>query len=748
MQIEIEVTGQKIKRLNSPGSVADTFNYLTCHFIFMGEEWDNTVRTAYFEKQKSGERYAQIIADDGTCTVPWEALTDNGFVRFSVAGEREDYRITTDVESFYNSDTIYGGNPSEPPTPDQYDQMIALAEQTKEIAESVRRDADEGKFDGDPGEPGEPGAPGRDGVSPTAKVEQTDDGAVITITDAAGTTAAELKNGKEGKPGQNATDEQVRGAVDAYMAEHPVQVDTDDLIKIAIKEEASGAVPIVTTDSAEMGVQDLTMQGWTEQESTTGANLIDYTQAIPRNKNQSVEIIDGGVKWTGDYYFIISVTGLEKNQTYTMHYVSDDASAWMFGYTDGTYSSQRLNGGAGTTDPEKDCDKVFIYKSNPTVSGQDMVFTNIMLNEGSTALPYEPYTGGQPSPSPDYPQEIVSAGKYNEDTQKWEYEAEVGCGQLLNFQENNVTLYGITCESKIDTITINGTKTNGDGGRLFYKTNDFVLQPGTYTFSYEVVNDINSTISGIFLTKKDSNEILGRTFTLNESTEVYIGTNIYGARQANDVVVRCMLNTGSTPLPYTPYRPPQTVLITSDRPLTRWDKLEKRNGQWGWVYKSDYIVLDGSENWGVYAAYEGFSVGPIFDTPRLRSEGFSERFVCETGSTNLGKYTLLWLGVNNHNIYFVRVPQYNAELSDSGLQDWKDYLAENPLTILTYADEETFAPLSESEQSALNALTTYYPTTVLDNDQGCEMSVQYIADTKAYIDKKISAIQAAIVNTI
>lgn len=31
-----------------------------------------------------------------------------------------------------------------------------------------------------------------------------------------------------------------------------------------------------------------------------------------------------------------------------------------------------------------------------------------MLNEGSTALPWEPYTGGKPSPSPEYPQEIVS----------------------------------------------------------------------------------------------------------------------------------------------------------------------------------------------------------------------------------------------------------------------------------------------------------------------------------------------------
>ena len=34
----------------------------------------------------------------------------------------------------------------------------------------------------------------------------------------------------------------------------------------------------------------------------------------------------------------------------------------------------------------------------------------VMLNAGDTALPWEPYTGGKPSPSPDYPQEIVSAG--------------------------------------------------------------------------------------------------------------------------------------------------------------------------------------------------------------------------------------------------------------------------------------------------------------------------------------------------
>lgn len=37
-------------------------------------------------------------------------------------------------------------------------------------------------------------------------------------------------------------------------------------------------------------------------------------------------------------------------------------------------------------------------------------YRNLMLNSGSAVLPWEPYTGGKPSPSPDYPQEIVTAG--------------------------------------------------------------------------------------------------------------------------------------------------------------------------------------------------------------------------------------------------------------------------------------------------------------------------------------------------
>ncbi len=51
------------------------------------------------------------------------------------------------------------------------------------------------------GPKGSDGTPGKDGVSPAANVVQTETGATITVTDASGTTTAEIKNGKPGADG-------------------------------------------------------------------------------------------------------------------------------------------------------------------------------------------------------------------------------------------------------------------------------------------------------------------------------------------------------------------------------------------------------------------------------------------------------------------------------------------------------------------------------------------------------------------
>lgn len=61
---------------------------------------------------------------------------------------------------------------------------------------------------GEPGQNGADGAPGADGYSPTASVEQSTDGAKITITDKSGTTEAVVKNGEDGANGRDGADGQ------------------------------------------------------------------------------------------------------------------------------------------------------------------------------------------------------------------------------------------------------------------------------------------------------------------------------------------------------------------------------------------------------------------------------------------------------------------------------------------------------------------------------------------------------------
>lgn len=57
--------------------------------------------------------------------------------------------------------------------------------------------------DGLPGRDGEDGRDGKDGVSPAAKVEQTAKGALLTVTDAHGTTTAMLAHGPKGDKGDD-----------------------------------------------------------------------------------------------------------------------------------------------------------------------------------------------------------------------------------------------------------------------------------------------------------------------------------------------------------------------------------------------------------------------------------------------------------------------------------------------------------------------------------------------------------------
>lgn len=79
-----------------------------------------------------------------------------------------------------------------------------VAEAASDAAESLLAAAERGDFDGADGLPGPAGVDGQngvDGMNPTPKVEQTEVGALVTVTDAEGTTTALLTRGPKGDIG-------------------------------------------------------------------------------------------------------------------------------------------------------------------------------------------------------------------------------------------------------------------------------------------------------------------------------------------------------------------------------------------------------------------------------------------------------------------------------------------------------------------------------------------------------------------
>ena len=139
--MKIKVVNQRLY-LEPPETAEGTREYLKAEFSF-SEEWDGMTKTAFF-RGADGNTYSQLLKDDA-CTVPAEALAASGRVGVSVSGTLGETVITTDIKSFSVPATLSGGTPSDP-EPTVWQKILDKVDKTQQIAQSVRDDADAGKF--------------------------------------------------------------------------------------------------------------------------------------------------------------------------------------------------------------------------------------------------------------------------------------------------------------------------------------------------------------------------------------------------------------------------------------------------------------------------------------------------------------------------------------------------------------------------------------------------------------------------
>ena len=100
--------------------------------------------------------------------------------------------------------------------------------------------------------------------------------------------------------------------------------------------------------------------------------------------------------------------------------------------------------------------------------------------------------------------------------------------------------------------------------------------------------------------------------------------------------------------------------------------------------------------------------------------------------------------LNGHGIYFS--PPKGAEITAEELNAKLNSLS-FPVVFVGELATPIERNLTPEEIAAYKALRTYGPTTVITNDAGAGMEATYVADTKAYIDKKFKELNQAIVNT-
>ena len=354
---------------------------------------------------------------------------------------------------------------------------------------------------------------------------------------------------------------------------------------------------------------------------------------------------------------------------------------------------------------------------NPNTASVENKIVYPMMNVGSVPLPWEPYTNGVPTVNP----------------YKGEISVTIRGGNLFDISQ-----IGNAIDITVDGDTMNLHVYANSTGIVF---DGNVYRGKTLTTSRILIDGSGAIPGSIRLIdeKQDSYVLCDGgdgykygTLTIPDDAGDNLELYIYGSNDGEEIkatVSQLMICEGSTAFPYEPYRTPQTVLLTSDRPLTKWDRIEKKNGLWGVVRKSAEIVLDGSED-EKFSIYEMPDEGKSFAITLNDSVGGYQTSLCDKyrnvdsawTSYHKGEYAIYsdHSNVTNTTRYF-RPPSAEIET----IEQWKTWLQSNPLTLLYETEEETFEPFDVSQQEILNAIHTYNPSTSVFNWQNCNMDFTY-----------------------
>lgn len=311
---------------------------------------------------------------------------------------------------------------------------------------------------------------------------------------------------------------------------------------------ASGNPAIMSDTLKNNPMNEMKVFGWSKQERTTGAQLFPtITPSIEEKNGITVEYMEHGkihISGTAEKTVDFMTPTFELLAgTYTLSMgvnINNTLMRCTLSTTEGLPYFNILDNGASKT--ETIGDNKILYLLLRVYGGKTINITvQPMLNTGTSPLPWEPYTGGQPSPSPDYPQEIVSAGM------KW------STGAQLYDMDTRLNVDGIEYKKNGTSYTVNIVKISGN---LLYGVPFQFSKEDVYA-TLSVSQFFNLEQAGVRINLMDSeSNIVGTLWADKAEKELSAKCSkirFDWSRGGKFIVSDLMLNFGNTALPYEPY---------------------------------------------------------------------------------------------------------------------------------------------------------------------------------------------------
>lgn len=458
-------------------------------------------------------------------------------------------------------------------------------------------------------------------------------------------------------------------------------------------------------DSDNGKIMDMMLYGKSEQFTTTGKNLFKIKDGTQTTRGVTVTVKDGvfALKGTATEtgWAILDIDSFVLDGTCILS--SNITTNTRVSVANKSYKLVLEQNKSNTLENAEVSKVCFNITEGKTYDISNIL---IQIEKGSVATSYEPYTGGIPSPNPDYPQEIKSVVNPT---------VKIVGKNLLNATLKTITLNGVTCINNGDgTYTLNGTPTVETDFYIYGAFNTANRLPLDSQKTYIVKKSGNSKIQfhvgepGIYTTvaSLEDGQIKNR-----ETISFFICRILSGAI-LNNFTIYPQVEEGSASTDFQPYHE-QTVALPytlNAIPVSSGGNVTI-NGQ---QYVADYVDVERGKIVKCIEKYR-ISSGLKWIYEPSENDRFGAYGLNININPNFGKNTLFTHYQNKPNGAGGFITPGNIRLHNfqgfTDVTNFKEWLDKNESYAYFVKNTLEEIDLTTEEIQIFKELATYYPTT-------------------------------------